>query len=93
MPISPADVLKVARLAHLRLTESEAESFARQLGSILDYIRKLESLPQEPAQAGASPPPGGRLRDDEPRPSLPRDRALAAAPESEAGLFRVPPVI
>jgi aspartyl-tRNA(Asn)/glutamyl-tRNA(Gln) amidotransferase subunit C len=90
------DVQRIATLARLRLTAEEEALFARQLGDILQYvetIRAVDTTGVAPtAQALASPPP---LREDERRPSLPREEALAAAPDAarHAGLFRVPRVI
>jgi aspartyl-tRNA(Asn)/glutamyl-tRNA(Gln) amidotransferase subunit C len=96
MPFTREDVERIAALARLALTAEEKDLFARQLGDILSYADEVLAVDTSgvppTAQALAAPP---SLRDDEPRPSLPRDQALAAAPDParEAGLFRVPRVI
>lgn len=95
-PLTIQDVDRIAALAHLALSEDERRRFSGQLADILAYARTVQDVDT----AGVPPTthtlvPQGRLREDEPRPSLPRAQALAAAPEAaiEAGLFRVPKVI
>jgi aspartyl-tRNA(Asn)/glutamyl-tRNA(Gln) amidotransferase subunit C len=79
------EVLHVARLARLRLSEDELEPMARELSAVLDHIAKLEELdlrdvaPTTHVVADAMPTHPG-LRADEPRASLPREVALARAP-------------
>ena len=96
MPFTREDVEAVASLARLALTPEEKELFARQLADILRYADEVLGIDTSgvppTAQALAVPPP---LREDERRPSLPRDEALAAAPDParEAGFYRVPKVI
>jgi aspartyl-tRNA(Asn)/glutamyl-tRNA(Gln) amidotransferase subunit C len=90
------DVLRVAALAHLELTESEVEMFTRQLGDILHYAEQVQAV-----DTTGVPPTSHVLagqpveRDDTLVTCLDRDEALAAAPDAapEAGLFRVPQVI
>jgi aspartyl-tRNA(Asn)/glutamyl-tRNA(Gln) amidotransferase subunit C len=90
------DVRRIATLARLQLTANEEALFARQLGDILQYVetvRGVDTTGVAPtAQALAAPT---ALREDESCPSLPREAALAAAPDAarDAGLFRVPRVI
>ena len=90
------DLTRVASLARLALTGDEHELFARQLAQVLDYARQVQSVdtsgvPPTSHPTGAISP----LRDDEVRPSLPRDAALSQAPDGDpaAGLFKVPRVI
>lgn len=86
-------VQRVARLAHVSLDGQERDIFARQLGEILAYAESIQELDTSAvppmSHAGAS----GPLRDDEPQDSLPRASVLDAAPDAEAGLFRVPRVL
>jgi aspartyl-tRNA(Asn)/glutamyl-tRNA(Gln) amidotransferase subunit C len=98
MKISREDVLKVAALAYLELTDAEVETYRRQLDSILTYIDKLNELDTskiEPmaqtldAAAGQGTP----LRDDVVIPCDIKDQALAAAPDPAPPYFRVPKVI
>ena len=86
------DVLHVARLARLQLTESEVEKMAAELSGVLDHIEKIEEL----GDLSGVPPTShviavqNVLRPDEPRPSLPRERALGGAPDAALDGFRVP---
>lgn len=85
------EVLHVAKLARLRLDEQELERMSAELGVILDHIAKigeLELADVEPTWHVIELE--NVLRPDEPRPSLPRERALAAGPETTADGFRVP---
>jgi aspartyl-tRNA(Asn)/glutamyl-tRNA(Gln) amidotransferase subunit C len=93
-----ADVERIATLAHLDLTSDEKVQFARQLADILDYAQQLQAVNTEgvPATAHVHAAAGaGAERDDEPRPSLTPQEAVANAPDAavEAGLFRVPRVM
>jgi len=89
--IAREQVLHVARLARLRLTEEELESMTGELSSILDHIEKIGELDLERvAPTSHVIELENVLRPDEPRPSLPRERALAEAPDSDGVGFRVP---
>jgi aspartyl-tRNA(Asn)/glutamyl-tRNA(Gln) amidotransferase subunit C len=89
--ISREQVLHVARLARLRLEEDEIDRMSRELSSVLDHIEKISEL-----ELDGVPPTShvidvvNALRPDEPRPSLPRDVALANAPEPLEQGFGVP---
>lgn len=83
----------VARLAHLSLTAEEKESFARELQDVLAYAETIQALDTAAVEPMSHAAAAEALREDTPRPGLPRDRAMAAAPDAEAGLFRVPRVI
>ena len=93
MAISREQVLHVAKLARLALTEDEVERLGAQLDAILEAVGKVAELDLE-----GVPPTSHPLdlvnawRDDEPRPSLELDDALANAPEREGSYFKVPPV-
>jgi aspartyl-tRNA(Asn)/glutamyl-tRNA(Gln) amidotransferase subunit C len=90
-----ADVERIAELAHLELTESETTLFTRQLGDILSYFDQLQHIDTTGVPATTHPVTSAPvMRADDPRPSMPRDEALANAPDpSGNGLFRVPKVI
>ena len=85
------EVLHVARLARLALSEDEIEPMARELSAVLDHVAKLSELDLTDV-----PPTShvvemtGALRPDEPRPCLPRELALAEAPEVSGEGFLVP---
>jgi aspartyl-tRNA(Asn)/glutamyl-tRNA(Gln) amidotransferase subunit C len=93
--LDPAEVRRIARLAKLELDTATIESLAQDLDSILRHVETLGSDPElqgegPPSSAGPGPTP---LRDDVPSPSLPAASALANAPDSGAGHFRVPRVL
>lgn len=85
-------VLHVARLARLELSEPEVERMASELSKVLDHVDTIGQLPD----LDDVPPTShvvdveNALRADEPRPSLPPEVALAAAPDPAQGGFRVP---
>jgi Asp-tRNA(Asn)/Glu-tRNA(Gln) amidotransferase C subunit len=65
----------------------------RDLGVLLEYLRALDPPGADGAPSPADPGRAARLRPDEPRPSLDRERVLAAAPERLGNLFGVPRVL
>ncbi|HEX6601267.1 MAG TPA: Asp-tRNA(Asn)/Glu-tRNA(Gln) amidotransferase subunit GatC [Solirubrobacterales bacterium] len=84
-------VLHVAKLARLRLSEEEVERMVGELSGILDHVDRIGNLDLE----GVEPTSHvvaleNVLRPDEPHQSLPRDVALASAPEPQDGAFRAP---
>lgn len=89
--IEREQVLHVARLARLRLTDQEVERMSGELSSILDHIEKINELDLDDV-APTSHVIGVEnvLRPDEPRPSIPRKRALEQAPDAAGDGFRVP---
>jgi aspartyl-tRNA(Asn)/glutamyl-tRNA(Gln) amidotransferase subunit C len=92
MPITREEVLHVAKLARLALTDDEVERLREQLDAILDAVSKVSELDLSDVPPTSHPLDlVNVLAEDEPRPSLPRDVALANAPAPEDGAFRVPP--
>ena len=90
--ISRDEVLHVARLARLALTDEEVERLGAQLSAILEAVGKVAELDLEGVEPTAHPLDLVNVwAEDEPRPSLPVDEALAGAPDREGGFFRVPP--
>ena len=90
--LSRDQVLYVARLARLELTDEEVERFSGELSKVLDHIEKISELGD---LADVSPTSHvveveNALRADEPRPSWPRDVMLGSAPDAGQGGFRVP---
>lgn len=93
MAITREDVLHVARLARLELVGDEVEQMREQLSAILEAVGKVAELDLEGVAPTAHPLDlVNVLADDEPRPSLPREEALANAPDPEDGFFGVPAV-
>ena len=93
MAIGRDEVLHVAKLARLELAEGELERFQEQLSAILEAIGTVAELDLEGVEPTSHPLDLADVWDeDEPRPCLPRDLALANAPDPEDGYFGVPPV-
>ena len=92
--LSRADVVHVARLARLDLSEDELELFTGQLASVLDYAADVAALDLTGVVPTAHPlPVRNVLRPDVPRPSLDRDEVLAGAPAVEDHRFSVPRIV
>jgi aspartyl-tRNA(Asn)/glutamyl-tRNA(Gln) amidotransferase subunit C len=84
-------VLHVARLARLKLTDEEVERMSGELSAILEHVEKIGELDLEGVEPTSHVVPlENVLRADEPRPSLPRERALEQAPDTDGVGFRVP---
>ena len=91
MAISRDEVVHVARLARLALTEEELDRFAGQLDAILEAVGKVAELNLSGVEPTLHPLAlANVLAEDDPRPCLQVDEALANAPEAEDGAFRVP---
>jgi aspartyl-tRNA(Asn)/glutamyl-tRNA(Gln) amidotransferase subunit C len=92
--ITREQVEHVAKLARLAVTDEEKALFGRQLSSILTYVETLNRVDTTQVEPTAHViPMQNVLREDEVKPSLPRDAALVNAPDSENGCFRVPKII
>ena len=92
--IQRKDVEHVARLARLALTDAEIEKMREQLNGILAYIEKLNALQTEGVEPTSHAVPlVNVMRDDEAGPCLPREEALANAPDRAGEFFRVPRII
>jgi len=89
--IDREQVLHVARLARLRLSDEEVETMAGELSSILGHIERISELDLDGVQPTTHVVEvENALREDEPRPSLPRDVILDQAPATQDGGFLVP---
>ena len=92
MEISRDEVLHVAKLARLALSEQEIEKFREQLSAILEAVGKVSELDLD-----GVPPTSHPLdlvnawAEDEPHESLPIEDVLRNTPAAERNLFRVPP--
>ena len=94
MAITLDEARHIARLANLDFSDAEYERFTRQLNSILEYMEQLNRIDTSAIEPTACVESGAHaLRDDVVRPSRSREEALANAPESDRGLFKVPKVI
>jgi aspartyl-tRNA(Asn)/glutamyl-tRNA(Gln) amidotransferase subunit C len=93
MAITREDVLHVARLARLEIPEGEIDQVRDQLGAILEAVGKVGELDLSDVEPTSHPLDLVNVwAEDEPRPSLPREEALANAPDPADGAFRVPAV-
>ena len=93
MAITREQVLHVAKLARLALSEEELDRLGGQLDAILDAVSKVSELDLEDVPPTSHPLDlVNVLAEDEPAPCLTRDEALANAPDPEGGFFGVPPV-
>ncbi len=84
-------VLHVAKLARLKVTDDEVNRMAEELSKILEHVETMNELDLE----GVEPTSHvvdltNVLREDVPRPGLPREKALEQAPDAADGGFRVP---
>jgi aspartyl-tRNA(Asn)/glutamyl-tRNA(Gln) amidotransferase subunit C len=91
MAITRDQVLHVARLARLALSDSEIEKFQEQLSAILEAVGTVAELDLDGVEPTAHPLDiVNVLGEDVPRPSLPLAEALENAPDAEGGFFGVP---
>jgi aspartyl-tRNA(Asn)/glutamyl-tRNA(Gln) amidotransferase subunit C len=92
--ISTENVVHVAKLARLALTDDEIERMTAQLGAVLDHFADIDELDLAGVEPMTQPYPlTNVLRDDVVHPGLDREEVLAAAPDVHDGRFRVPPII
>jgi aspartyl-tRNA(Asn)/glutamyl-tRNA(Gln) amidotransferase subunit C len=85
------EVLHVARLARLQLSEDEIEPMARELSAVLDHVARIRELDLDDVPVTTHVAElTGRLREDEPRECLPREVVLAQAPAVSGEGFLVP---
>ena len=89
--IDREQVLHVARLARLELSEEEIERMAGELSGILEHVDRIAALDLDSVEPTTHVVElSNVLRPDEPDPSLPREVALEPAPDPADGAFRVP---
>ena len=94
MPLSREEVLHVARLARVGLTEADVTKFQQQLSQILDHFEVLKRIDTEDMPPTTHTLPlESVMAADEPRPSLDRDDVLSNAPLEHEGYLRVRAVL
>ncbi|MFZ5877701.1 MAG: Asp-tRNA(Asn)/Glu-tRNA(Gln) amidotransferase subunit GatC [Nitrospirota bacterium] len=94
MDITREQVEYVAKLARLAISEEEKAVFGKQLSSILTYVETLNRVDTSEVEPTSHViPMQNVLREDAVKPSLPHEAALANAPDSDSGCFRVPKII
>lgn len=93
-PLTKEDVLKVAALSRLSLSENEVTEMTAQLGAILKYVAQLETLDTDNVTPLAHCLPiHNALREDVVKPSLSNEQALSNAPQIDEHYFAVPKVL
>lgn len=94
MSLTREQVMQIAELAKLELTESEINQYVHQLSAVLDYASKLDALNTADIPPTASVLPlQNVMREDVVKPSLTREQALENAPSAIEGQFRVNAVL
>jgi aspartyl-tRNA(Asn)/glutamyl-tRNA(Gln) amidotransferase subunit C len=94
MALSREEVLKIAHLARLRISDAEADVYAEQLARILDLVEQMRAVDTDGIAPMAHPTDQPlRLREDAVTETDQRDKFLGIAPAAEAGLYLVPKVI
>jgi len=89
--IDREQVLHVARLARLDLSDEELDRMSGELSGILDHVERMNELDLDGVQPTSHVVElENVLRADEPRPSWPRDEVLEPAPDAAEGAFQVP---
>jgi aspartyl-tRNA(Asn)/glutamyl-tRNA(Gln) amidotransferase subunit C len=92
--IDQAHVRHIARLARLKLTDDEVALFAEQLARVVDYVEQLREVDTAGVEPLAHPLPLTNVtREDRPHVPFDDQTALANAPQSADGFFKVPPVL
>lgn len=89
MSVDRQQLRHLAALAGLDLEPAEEEALAAELGRIVEYVHRIGEAGEGPP----APPPAPREEADAPRPPLPAERVLAAAPQTDGALVRVPPLL
>ena len=94
MSLTREEVLHIARLARIGLSESDVAKFQDQLSEILDHFQALQRLDTEGVPPTSHPLPlESIMRSDQAAPSLAQEEVLANAPLAEEGAFRVRAVL
>lgn len=94
MALTSEEVLHIAHLARISLSDAEVERFTAQLSGILDNFAALAAVDTEGLEPTAHPLPlSNVMRADIVAPSLQQREVLANAPEQEDGFFRVRAVL
>ena len=94
MALTMKEVEHVAMLARLSLSDDDKKKFGEQLSTILDYADTLNALATDDVEPLTHILPAFNVfRQDEARPSMPREEMLANAPLAEEGQYKVPKIM
>lgn len=91
MTLTPVELDKLARLAHLELTADERRRLTRDLNAIVEFVDRIKAA-EDPKTVPVVPAPSLRLAEDRVRPSLVREAGLAAAPTHSVSAVVAPPL-
>ena len=92
--ISRDDVLNVARLANLSLSNDELATYTSQLGAVLEHAADVEALDLDDVEPTTHPYPLCNVwREDVPGPTIDREEVLAEAPSADQHRFKVPTIL
>jgi aspartyl-tRNA(Asn)/glutamyl-tRNA(Gln) amidotransferase subunit C len=92
--LSRDDVVKLAALARIEMSEEELVSLSSQFGMILDAVARVQEVNLDGVIATSHPQPIQNVfREDQVRPSLTPEQALSGAPAQEEQRFRVPQIL
>ena len=94
MDIDIKQIEQIASLSRIKLTDDEKDIFREQLTDILGYIEKLNELDTDDVQPMAyATSIKNVFREDQQKPSFPRQEILELSPSSANGFFKVPKVL
>ena len=95
MKVTHEDLTMAAKLSRLSIDDEEAADYLKDFNAILTYFENLETVPTDDIEPSVYALPMSNVfrDDDEVRPSLTNEEALANAPEAEDGYFKVPRVL
>ncbi|MBX3439604.1 MAG: Asp-tRNA(Asn)/Glu-tRNA(Gln) amidotransferase subunit GatC [Planctomycetaceae bacterium] len=94
MSLTPDEIAKVADLARLTITDAERDRLQQQLADILKYVHRLDGVDtSDVVPLVHAVEVSNVLRPDVPQESLPREQALANAPQTDGLYFLVPPIL
>ena len=92
--IDREQVLKAAKLARLKLSETEVAGFTEQLGSIFEFVKQLDGVDVRDVEPTCFVEPSrDPMRDDAEKPSLSQEEALRNGPRVKRNFFAIPKVI
>jgi len=92
--ITPEQVIHVAKLGRLDLSDEQRRKFATQLENILEYVAKISQVDVSGVEPMAHALPlHNVLRDDVVEPSLPLEKVLMNAPDTDGPFFKVPKIL
>ncbi len=94
MALTLEEMRHVAKLARLELSDEKLTEYMHAINALLEHFQKLQAMPLDEVEPTShSIPVYNAFRDDVVEPPLPRNLALANAPEARDGLFIVPRIV